>query len=124
MDLGSGMTGGLVYVLKDLLPKDGYNQEFVRCANADGVATPGEDRRLRRALKEHARQTGSPRAKRLLDEKGPLPILRLEPVSLPCSLAQTWSPILARWEKPAVTSAKPAEQVQLDTAEGLKQSVA
>jgi glutamate synthase (ferredoxin) len=124
MNLGSGMTGGLVYILKDLLSNDAYNREFLRGANADGLPTPGEDARLRRALKEHFRHTGSPPAKRLLDARGPLPLLRLEPLSLPCSLAQTWSPILARLEKPKPTSAKLPERVPLDTAEDLKQSVA
>ena len=80
MNLGSGMTGGLVYVLKDLLATGGYNREFVHCANACGLTAPGEEASLRSALEEHVRQTSSPRAMRLLEAKGPLPLLRLEPV--------------------------------------------
>ena len=128
MNLGSGMTGGLVYVLRDLLASDGYNREFVHCANARGPADRSEDVRLRRALEEHVRQTRSPRAIRLLEAKGPLPLLRLEPVHLPCSLAKTWSPLLERWEKRAeaagMAAAKFLHRIRLDPAEAVDESVA
>ena len=128
MNLGSGMTGGLVYVLKDLLATGGYNREFVHCANACGPTAPGEEASLRRALEEHARQTGSPRAMRLLATKGPLPLLRLEPVHLPCSLAQTWSPFLERWEKRAaiagIEATKFLRRMRLDSTETVDESVA
>jgi glutamate synthase domain-containing protein 2/glutamate synthase domain-containing protein 1/glutamate synthase domain-containing protein 3 len=128
MNLGSGMTGGLVYVLKDLLATGGYNREFVHCANACGPTAPGEEARLRRALEEHVRQTRSPRAMRLLESKGPLPLLRLEPVHLPCSLAQTWSPLLERWEKRAaiagIAAPKFLRRIRLDSTETVDESVA
>jgi glutamate synthase (ferredoxin) len=128
MNLGSGMTGGLVYVSKDLLASDSYNREFVHCTNALGPADRSEDARLRRALEEHVRQTRSPRAMRLLEAKGPLPLLRLEPVHLPCSLAKTWSPLLERWEKRAdgtgMAAAKFLHRIRLDPAEAVDESVA
>jgi glutamate synthase domain-containing protein 2/glutamate synthase domain-containing protein 1/glutamate synthase domain-containing protein 3 len=128
MNLGSGMTGGLVYVLKDLLATGGYNREFVHCANACGPTAPGEEANLRRALEEHVRQTSSPRAMRLLAAKGPLPLLRLEPVHLPCSLAQTWSPFLERWEKRAakagIEATKFLRRMRLDSTETVDESVA
>ena len=128
MNLGSGMTGGLVYVLKDLLASDGYNREFLHCANACGPTAPGEEARLRRALEEHVRHTRSPRAMRLLEAKGPLPLLRLEPVHLPCSLAQTWSPLLKRWEKRAALAGIAAtsflRRVPWSSTETLDESVA
>ncbi len=128
MNLGSGMTGGLVYVLKDLLATGGYNREFVHCANACGPTAPGEEASLRRALEEHVRQTSSPRAMRLLATKGPLPLLRLEPVHLPCSLAQTWSPFLERWEKRAakagIEATKFLRRMRLDSTETVDESVA
>jgi len=128
MNLGSGMTGGLVYVLKDLLATDGYNREFVHCSNACGPTAPGEEASLRRALEEHVRQTSSPRAIRLLAAKGPLPFLRLEPVHLPCSLAQTWSPFLERWEKRAaiagIEATKFLRRMRLDSTETVDESVA
>jgi glutamate synthase domain-containing protein 2/glutamate synthase domain-containing protein 1/glutamate synthase domain-containing protein 3 len=128
MNLGSGMTGGLVYVSEDLLATGGYNREFVHCANACGPTAPGEEASLRRALEEHVRQTSSPRAMRLLEAKGPLPLLRLEPVHLPCSLAQTWSPLLERWEKRATTvgmeATKFLRRMRLDSTETVDESVA
>jgi hypothetical protein len=128
MNLASGMTGGLLYVLKDLLVTGGYNREFVHCANACGPTAPGEEARLRRALEEHVRQTLSPRAMRLLESKGPLPLLRLEPVHLPCSLAQTWSPLLERWEKRAAIAGIPGTKflgrIRLDSTETVNESVA
>jgi len=128
MNLGSGMTGGLVYVLKDLLATGGYNREFVHCANARGPMASGEEVRLRRALEEHVRQTSSPRALRLLKAKGPLPLLRLEPVRLPCSHAQAWSPLLERWEKPAaiagIAATKFLRRIRLDSTEAVDESVA
>ena len=133
IDLGSGMTGGLVYVLKDLVLKDllatgGYNREFVHCANACGPTAPGEEASLRRALEEHVRQTSSPRAMRLLEAKNSLPLLRLEPIHLPCSLAQTWSPLLERWEKRATKAEMEAtkflRRMRLDSTETVDESVA
>src|ERR1700720_2965220 len=128
MNLGSGMTGGLVYVLKDMLATGGYNHEFVHCTNACGPTAPGEEARLRRALEEHVRQTRSPRAMRLLESKGRLPLLRLEPVHLPCSLAQTWSTLLERWEKRAaiagIAATKFLRRIRLDSTETVDESVA
>jgi glutamate synthase (ferredoxin) len=128
MNLGSGMTGGLVYVPKDILASHSYNRDFVHCANALGPADRSEDIRLRRALEEHVRQTRSPRAMRLLEAKGPLPLLRLEPIHLPCSPAQTWSPLLERWDKRAdgggMTAAKFVHRIRLDSAEAVDESVA
>ena len=95
MNFGSGMTGGLAYVLPDSLPVGGHNQEFIRPEAIDAQ----EEVWLRRALKEHLRLTESPRARRLLRAVAPLPLLRLQPAQIPCPVAQTWAPILARWEK-------------------------
>ena len=65
---------------------------------------------------------------RLLEAKGPLPLLRLEPVHLPCSLAQTWSPLLERWEKRAdgagMAAAKFVHRIRVDSAEAVDESVA
>jgi len=100
MNFGSGMTGGLAYVLPDSLHEKGYNREFIRSA-AIGAE---EEEWLRRALKEHLRLTESPRARRLLRAAGPLPIVRMEPVHVPCPVAHTWAPVLSRWEKREVIS--------------------
>ncbi|MGA8220469.1 MAG: glutamate synthase large subunit [Candidatus Acidiferrales bacterium] len=99
INLASGMTGGLAYILKQHLKEGGYSREFVHGAN-HGRLEADEQARLRVVLEEHVRRTASPQAMRILALKGPLPLVRLEPVHLPCSLEQTWSPILARLEKP------------------------
>jgi glutamate synthase domain-containing protein 3 len=96
INLGSGMTGGLVYALRKSLAATGYNSEFVRRAE---IQEP-ERAWLRQALTEHVRLTGSPKARRLLKSSlSSLLMVRLEPVSLPCSIQQTWAPILSRWRK-------------------------
>jgi hypothetical protein len=122
------MTGGLVYTLKDLFATGGYNREFVHCPDACGPTAPEEEARLRRALEHHVHQTCSPLAIRLLETKGPLPLVRLEPVHLPCSLAQTWSPLLERWGKSAViagiAATKFSRRIRLDSTETVDESVA
>jgi hypothetical protein len=93
--LGSGMTGGLVYAVRKSLAATDYNAEFVR------VAEIGEEERawLRKALTEHVRLTDSSKAKRLIKAGSNFLMVRLEPLHLPCSVAQTWAPILERWEQ-------------------------
>ena len=55
---------------------------------------------LRQALAEHVRLTASPKARRLLQRSSSaFALVRVEPVNLPCSIEQTWSPVLARWRR-------------------------
>jgi glutamate synthase (ferredoxin) len=91
-NLGSGMTGGLAYVLRALLAPGIANAAFVH------PAEPEEEERewLRLLLAEHVRLTGSLRGERLLRAAGTLGLVRLEPVRLPCSIAETWATALAR----------------------------
>ena len=96
MNLGSGMTGGLTYILRDALTGDNCNHEFVRCAEIGDGAGEQEESWLRTLLQEHFRLTGSQRARRLLQSTHLLPLVRLEPVHLPCSIADTWAPFLTR----------------------------
>jgi glutamate synthase domain-containing protein 2/glutamate synthase domain-containing protein 3 len=146
MNLGSGMTGGLTYILRDALHDENYNREFVRAAEigeseevdareatvegqasqarqsageaagmAGREAAPNretylrsteagqgvrglEDEWLRHILREHFHLTNSPRARRLLESALPLPLVRLQPVHLPCTIAETWAPFLHRHE--------------------------
>jgi len=88
-NLGAGMTGGLAYVLQD--SAGGFNQESVRLLEVEMT----ERRWLRRVLRNHVRLTGSPRAMTLLSDFN-LPLLRVEPLQPPCSVAETWAPILER----------------------------
>jgi hypothetical protein len=47
-------------------------------------------------LEEHVHFTGSPRASRLLSRRNGLPFVRVQPVHLQATVADTWKPVLAR----------------------------
>jgi len=98
INLASGMTGGLLYVLNEHLCNDGYNQAFVRPAEC---ATE-EEWLLRLVLHKHRQLTWSPLVSRLLARPSPLPFTRLEPLALPCSIQQTWADIVPRLKAPAL----------------------
>jgi glutamate synthase (NADPH) large chain len=105
MNFGAGMTGGLAYVLRDSIGGHGYNQQSVRLAPIE----VREEVWLRRVLRKHLRLTGSPRAASLLNADTPLPFLRVEPLALPCSIADTWAPTLARFKRQPVSVSEPDE---------------
>ena len=112
-NLGSGMTGGLVYLAREALREGDYHPEFV-CPAEAGYQ---EHIWLRRVLREHLRLTGSPRAAALLGYRGALPLFRIEPVRLPCPVAQTWAaagPLVRRRER-ALPPPVPARQVREGT---------
>jgi glutamate synthase (NADPH/NADH) large chain/glutamate synthase (ferredoxin) len=92
INLGSGMTGGLAYLLEEHLDESSYNAEFVSLARC----TAEEDHYLRRVLIKHCLMTGSPRAATLLNSGDPLPMVRMQPKQLPCPVEQTWAPLLRR----------------------------
>jgi glutamate synthase domain-containing protein 2/glutamate synthase domain-containing protein 1/glutamate synthase domain-containing protein 3 len=96
INLCSGMTGGLTYILRDALATADYHREFVR----PGEIGAREEEWLRAVLREHHSLTESPIAERMLSSKKPLPLVRLEPVSLPCPIEQTWAPIRFRSDAP------------------------
>ena len=90
LNFGSGMTGGLAYVLQtkadDVLHKD-----FVAPVGIDDQ----EDLWLRNALSEHMRFTDSPKAARLLSRRSKLPFLRIQPLHFQGTVEATWSSVLA-----------------------------
>jgi glutamate synthase domain-containing protein 2/glutamate synthase domain-containing protein 3 len=101
MNLGAGMTGGLAYLLRDSIGGYGYNQHSVRLSPIE----VREEVWLRRVLRKHVRLTGSPQAAALLNAQAPLPFLRVEPLVLPCTIAETWAPILTRFRRPVMPQA-------------------
>ncbi len=101
INLGSGMTGGLAYILGKSLSDSGYHREFVRPADI----TEQEEEWLRLVLSEHVRLTGSPHAAQLLRAMAALPLVRLEPLRLPCPIAQTWAAALARLGRHEIAAA-------------------
>jgi glutamate synthase (ferredoxin) len=94
-NMGAGMTGGLAYVLRaeadDYFNDDHMNRDSVRFATLE----PQEEQWLRRILRRHLQLTGSPRAADLLSCPA-LPLLRVEPLTPPCSIEDTWASILTR----------------------------
>jgi glutamate synthase domain-containing protein 3 len=91
-NLGSGMTGGLLYQPEEYANLWFLNQEFVEHASC----SEKEELLLRRVLMKHCLMTGSPRAAVLLNSTQPLPMVRFQPKHLPCSVTQTWEPLLPR----------------------------
>jgi glutamate synthase domain-containing protein 2/glutamate synthase domain-containing protein 1/glutamate synthase domain-containing protein 3 len=94
-NMGAGMTGGLAYLLsadaEDPFNDDALNRESVRLATLESQ----EEQWLRRILRRHLQLTGSPHAADLLSCSA-LPLLRVEPLTPPCSIEETWASILAR----------------------------
>jgi glutamate synthase domain-containing protein 3 len=97
-NMGAGMTGGLAYLLRaetddyfgpGPINKDPINHDSVRFATLE----PQEEKWLRRILRRHLQLTGSPRAAELL-ACTTLPLVRVEPLALPCSIEDSWASIL------------------------------
>jgi glutamate synthase domain-containing protein 3 len=105
LNFGSGMTGGLAYILR-AEAEDVLHREFVSV----GEITSNEDVWLRRTLREHLDRTGSPRAARLLSRRGPLPMIRVQPIHLQGTVQSTWEPVLANL-KPECISVADSEAV-------------
>ena len=93
LNFGSGMTGGLAYVLRAEC-EDVLHRDFVSLEELDS----DEQTWLRRALEEHVHLTASPRAARLLSRRVALPLVRIQPVHFQGTLEATWSPILAQFK--------------------------
>lgn len=100
-NLGSGMTGGLVYVHTAHFSRHLCNLNFVQPV----ACSCEEEAALRQVLTKHLELTGSPRAASLVNSGMPLPFTRLQPMQLPCPINQTWAAILARLEPPQNSSA-------------------
>ena len=91
LNFGSGMTGGLSYVLRGEADEV-LHRDFVALAEID----EREESWLRAVLEEHLHFTASPRAARLLSRRGMLPMLRVQPLHFQGTLDATWEPVLAR----------------------------
>src|SRR5262249_40233104 len=92
INFGSGVTGGLAHPLQEHAARHVYHHHFVGIAEC----TEEEDQYLRRVLIKHCLMTGSPIAALLLNGGARLPMVRLQPEHLPCSIEETWKPILRR----------------------------
>jgi len=85
LNFGSGMTGGLAYVLRREADQV-LNLEFVQPHELED----DEERQLRALLEAHVAHTGSPVAFRLLLQKTRLPFLRIQPVHFQGTLETAW----------------------------------
>ncbi|HZT72450.1 MAG TPA: glutamate synthase large subunit [Terriglobales bacterium] len=93
-NFGAGMTGGLAYLPSSTAAALRRHDGYVRLA---AVEDGEEAQALRRALALHYEWTGSPRARDLLEDwkgQAPSPLVRVEPLVLPCSVAATWTQLL------------------------------
>jgi glutamate synthase domain-containing protein 2/glutamate synthase domain-containing protein 1/glutamate synthase domain-containing protein 3 len=99
INLGSGMTGGLAYLLSDRVGMDSCNSEFVRLE----ACSVEEDQAVRQLVIRHWMLTRSDRTALLLASGLRLPITRMQPMVLPCPVAETWKPILKRFERAALS---------------------
>jgi len=91
VNFGSGMTGGLAYVLRSEV-EDVLHREFVTMVEIDAA----EESSLRRVIEEHIYFTGSPRAAKLLLHPGTLPMVRVQPVHFQGTIEATWRPMLEK----------------------------
>ncbi len=91
MNFGSGMTGGLAYVLR-AGAEEVVHRDFVSLHEI----TDAEEMWLRRVLEQHVELTASPCANRLLTRRAGLPLLRVQPIHFQGSIENTWRPLLAR----------------------------
>jgi glutamate synthase domain-containing protein 2/glutamate synthase domain-containing protein 1/glutamate synthase domain-containing protein 3 len=110
LNFGSGMTGGLSYVLRGEADEV-IHRDFVALSEINAQ----EEAWLRTVLEEHLRLTASPRASRLLSRRGVLPFLRVQPLHFQGTLEGTWEPLLARL-KPQETVFTPPEGVAFSRA--------
>jgi glutamate synthase domain-containing protein 2/glutamate synthase domain-containing protein 1/glutamate synthase domain-containing protein 3 len=91
LNFGSGMTGGLAYVLRSEA-EEVLHRDFVTLSEIDA----SEDTWLRRVLDEHIYFTNSPRAVKLLLRNESLPMLRVQPVHFQGTIEATWRPMLGK----------------------------
>jgi len=94
LNFGSGMTGGLAYVLR-AEAEDVLHREFVTMADTEA----DEQLWLRRVLEAHQHFTASPRAARLLSRRGVLPLVRVQPVHFQGTISDTWKSVLERLQQ-------------------------
>jgi len=85
LNFGSGMTGGLAYLLRSEADHV-LNCEFVQAHEIDAE----EERYLRRFLEVHFALTDSPVALRFLAMRPPLPFVRIQPIHFQGTIASAW----------------------------------
>jgi glutamate synthase domain-containing protein 2/glutamate synthase domain-containing protein 3 len=95
-NVGSGMTGGLAYMLKAELHRGRLNPQLVNAR----VLHPEEEFWLRQVLQRHQEFTGSPMASYILRHRLADAMVRVQPAQAAISVADTWAPICALLDIP------------------------
>jgi glutamate synthase (NADPH/NADH) large chain len=104
LNFGSGMTGGLAYVLRSEA-EEVLHRDFVSLSELDA----NEETWVRRVIEEHAQHTDSPRAAKLLMRPGALPLVRVQPIHFQGTIEATWLPILEKLhDRDAILPTAPA----------------
>ncbi len=106
LNFGSGMTGGLAYILRREVEQV-LNLEFVQAHELEDE----EESHLRRLLETHLALTDSPIAYRLLAHTLPLPFVRIQPIHLQGTVETVWS--VVREVGPHSIPAQPPEFLNL-----------
>ncbi|MGB7848351.1 MAG: glutamate synthase large subunit [Candidatus Acidiferrum sp.] len=90
LNFGSGMTGGLAYILRRE-SEQVLNEEFVQVHELEDE----EESQLRRLLESHLSLTDSYIAFRLLAQRSPLPFVRIQPTHLQGTVEMIWRAVPA-----------------------------
>jgi glutamate synthase (ferredoxin) len=85
LNFGSGMTGGLAYILRCEM-ENVLNREFVQSHELEAH----EESSLRALIEAHRQRTGSPRAERFLAQRSLHNFVRIQPIHLQESLEGVW----------------------------------
>jgi len=85
LNFGSGMTGGLAYILRSE-SENVLNQEFVQAHELEEQ----EEACLRALIEQHHQHTGSPRAARFLAQSSLRNFVRIQPLHLQESIEGVW----------------------------------
>jgi len=85
LNFGSGMTGGLAYVLRSEADHV-LHPEFVQAHELEA----DEERNLRRFIEMHFALTDSPAALRFLAMRPPLPFVRIQPIHFQGTISSAW----------------------------------
>jgi glutamate synthase domain-containing protein 3 len=101
LNFGSGMTGGLAYILRSEA-EHVLNMEFVQAYDLEHE----EESHLRRLLESHFALTDSPLALRLLTWRSSLPFVRIQPIHFQGTIESAWLAV-SNAVSPALSSAVP-----------------
>ena len=111
LNFGSGMTGGLAYLLRSEM-ENVFNREFVLAYELEHR----EESCLRALIEVHCQRTGSPRAARFLAQRSLHNFVRIQPIHLQESLEGVWRAFSAGVRDPVAIPAPAVLSISASTA--------